>query len=262
MPWMLSTVLLLLALQGSTSADRQREELPTVNNPSLLSRTYAWLRNVVGSPYIVPTSSSIVDDTGETILNCSLIFDSIGPFCQYVISTEPESGICRSDFSMKTYSSCLEVVQECESPDNKKSICLSDLVPLCKENSEIDQFFIDYCSVVECVCNGESSSGGSASGSGSGSESGSGSGGSGFSGSGSGSGVEPTVIPTTGSPGPSTTEPTTTISTTGTTSSTTIPTSTNGITITTTTTAVDTGGTFVTTTATVTPFVVSHHGIL
>ncbi len=249
MPWMLSTVLLLLALQGSTSADRQKEELPKVNNPSLLSRIYDY---VVGSPHIAPTSSSVVDDTGGTASTCSLIFDSIGPFCQYVVSIEPDSRICQPGFSMETCNDCQLIMQLCGSPDDKdlESICLSDMIPSCADHptGEIDPFIREYCFTVESVCNGESLSGESASGG----VSGSGSAGSGFSGSGSGSGVEPTVIPTTGSPGPSTTEPITTIPTTGTFPTTTIPTST--ITSTTTTIAVDTSGTSMSTTATIPPF--------
>ena len=239
MQWMLArrllstTVLLFLAL-GSISGEQKEKLQLSVNTPgSFMSSISDWLSNVA------PTSS-VTDDTIGLSSICSLLFDIIGPFCQYVVSgIEPEGGMCQPGLSMETCDNCQLMVQLCGTRDDidLDSICMSDLAPFCAANDdpEIDPLIADYCSIVQRVCgNGLVSGLGIVSGSGSGS---------GFSGSGSGSGVEPTVPPTTGNPGPTTTsEPTTSVP---------ITTTTPPAITTTTTTSTDTGGTLMTTTATV-----------
>lgn len=178
----------------------------------------------------------MVDGTGGSI--CSQIFESVGPFCQYVIP-DSTSGTCKLEFSMETCSRCQDLVQLCGPPDDRDSdsICLSDIAPSCA-NVGNDPLLTDYCSIIQRVCNGFGSGSGINSGSGSGSG-----------GSGSGVTVEPTVAPTTGSPGPTqtTAEPTTSmpITTTGTPATTTVTatmgtTASSGTSMTTTTTNIPT----------------------
>ena len=236
LPRLLSTKVLLLLALGSTSGEQREELQPTVNTGSFMPSISDWLSNV----HVAPTSSVTDDLKGSLSSTCSLLFDIIGPFCQYVVSSiEPEGGMCQPGFSMETCDNCQLMVQFCGTRDNMDldSICTSDLVPLCAD-PENDPLITDYCSIVQCVCgNGLVSGLGSVSGSGSGS---------GVSGSGSGSGVEPTAIPTTGSPGPTTTaEPTTNVPIT----TTTPPATTTTTTLSTTATSIDTGGTLMTTTA-------------
>ena len=247
MQWTLTrlvALVLFLALGTCTTAAAEqssREELPSLNTPSQSSIS----NDAFGSPSLIQTSPTTVDNTDLEEIICSTIFASIGPFCQNVVP-DTDSGICQPGFSMDTCNNCQVIVQLCGFLDQGlESICLSGLAQFCVA-PQFDSFIMDYCSVVQSVCTGQSASGdlsssgsGSAVGSGgsglsgsgvlSGSGSGSGSGGSGLSGSGSGSGdgsgvVEPTVIPTTGSPGPTTTAAPTTTAPTTTAPTTTAPT--------------------------------------
>ena len=191
----------------------------------------------------------IVDSTEEVSSICSQILYNIGPFCQYVIppTAESENGICQPDFSMETCNRCQDMVQMCGYPDDRdpENICLSDMAPSCAGTANLENvslFTQDYCFVVRIVCSNGFGSGIDGSGSGSGSLS-------------SGSGVEPTIIPTNGSPP----EPTTTEPVTNTPISTTTDGPTATIPIIATTTNADTGGTLITTTTNIPTLVVSQH---
>lgn len=154
---LLSTVLLLLAL-GSRATEQKEELQPTINTPGILSSIFDWLSNVIGSPYMIPTPAP---DTKETATKCLLIYDSIGPFCQYVVPTEPDSGICQPGFSMETCNNCQDIVQLCGSPDDMdlENVCLSSLVSSCADPEPNPYSFItDYCSLIQSVCNGNGQS--------------------------------------------------------------------------------------------------------
>ena len=134
---------------------------------------------------------------------CSMTFDNIGPFCQYVI--QQNDNTCQPGFSTSTCNACRNVMLSCGSLDGStENICSSNLAPLCALFPQSDPFIIEFCSFVQSTCNGQlsglaptsKSNSGSGSGSSSGAPSGSGSSsgssmfsGSGLSSSGSGSGV-------------------------------------------------------------------------
>ena len=157
--------------------------------------------------------------------------------------------MCQPEFSTETCDHCQDMVEMCGYPDDRdpESICLSDMAPSCAGTANLETvslFTKDYCFIVQSVCS-------NGFGSGIDSESGSGSGSGSLS---SGSGVEPTVIPTNGSPPEATTtEPTTNVPISSTT--------TNGPTATTitTTASAETSGTLVTTTANIPTLNVSQH---
>ena len=125
---------------------------------------------------------------------CSMTFESIRPFCQYVL--QPSNNYCQDGFSVSTCNTCRNILQSCNYSlaGDTKDICLSNLAYSCAfSQSDSTTFLVEYCSVVQALCSKQlSGSGDSGSLSGSGIGSGSGSGvsgsGSGVSGSGSASG--------------------------------------------------------------------------
>ena len=121
---------------------------------------------------------------------CSMTFESIGPFCQHVI--QPKSNSCQDGFSISTCNTCRNVLQSCNDSlvGDVRDVCRSNLVYLCAfSQSGSTTFLVEYCSVVQDLCNKQlSGSGGSLSGSGIGSGSGVSGSGSAVSGSGSASG--------------------------------------------------------------------------
>lgn len=86
---------------------------------------------------------------------CPMVFDNIGPFCQFVIRN---NGLCLEQFSDTTCDSCRDILNSCGTFDG--DIHLSSLASSCPQSEE---FLMDYCSVVDGTYMG---SGGELSGSG------------------------------------------------------------------------------------------------
>ena len=143
---LLPCLLLASVLALALSTEDQRE-MPTI----------AMLRTA-GSLLIVSSSDS----------DCSLMFDDIGPFCQYVYRYQ-------SGFSSDTISICMDIMHACRSLVwNAEDICSSRLTSSCAGPVQND-FFMDYCGMVQVACPEVSDESASGSGDNGSAESGSGS---------------------------------------------------------------------------------------
>lgn len=129
---LLSCLLLISVLALALSTEEQNE-MPTTAK----SRT-------AGSPTASPTATSSSDT------DCSQMFDYIGPFCQYVYRYQ-------SGFSSDTISTCMGIMHTCGSLRDEatgvKDICSSHLTSLnvCADPIQND-FFMDYCGMVQVAC--------------------------------------------------------------------------------------------------------------
>ena len=72
---------------------------------------------------------------------CSMVFNNIGPFCQFVV---PDNGPCLKRFSDTTCDSCRNILNSCGTYDG--DIHSSSLASSCPQSEE---FLMDYCSVVD-----------------------------------------------------------------------------------------------------------------
>ena len=135
----LSSCLLLTSILALALGKEEQREMPTI----AMSQT---------------TRLSISSSTATSNLNCSLVFDYIGPFCQYVYHYQ-------SGFSLDTINTCMDIMHTCGSLDgNAEDICLSRLSPYCADPVQND-VIMEYCGVVQVACpGGFSGSGSSASG--------------------------------------------------------------------------------------------------
>lgn len=77
---------------------------------------------------------------------CSMVFDNVGPFCQFVA---PNNGPCLDEFSDTTCDSCTNILNSCGTFNG--DICLSSLASSCPQSEE---FLMDYCLVVDNTCMG------------------------------------------------------------------------------------------------------------
>ena len=123
---------------------------------------------------VPPTAMAIVEPSF-----CSMTFDSIGPFCQYVLHPNNDDEECQAGFSTSTCSTCRNVLQSCNHSlvGGTEDICMSNLAFSCAFlQSDSTTFLVEYCSVVQALCSeqlsGSAKSSGSLSGSGVGSGSG------------------------------------------------------------------------------------------
>ena len=79
---------------------------------------------------------------------CSMVFDSIGPFCQFVVADE-ESLTCRVEITDDTCESCRNIINSCGTFNG--SICESDLASTCSE-PQTETFLTEYCARVSSQC--------------------------------------------------------------------------------------------------------------